>query len=130
MHVISSTETFSSLELDDFEVQPLPKEVDNRGYIYVVIDKAFPSHTKIGRTQSIKKRLMAYNADKPFPTTSLKIISAEFVNVNQVEKAILDKLYAATPPSTFSREWFDSAWAPMMEELIKEAESYFELTNA
>lgn len=123
---IIKEETFNKLDLDDYEIPPPPKYVETRGFMYVIKDSAFPDFVKIGRTQNVKKRLMQYNADKPYPTSELVCISREFEDVITVEKKILGNLYKKTPPSTFSREWFPIEFIGDCLHLIEEAEDYFE----
>lgn len=118
-------EPFSSIDIDDYDVPPLPKVEDNRGYIYIVVDTAFPNHFKMGRTICMKKRLMQYNSDKPFPTTKLYAISRMFTDANMVEKKILEKMYEVTPATTFSREWFALNHLGICVDLVKEAETHF-----
>ena len=89
MHICSPDSQFSEIDLDDYEVAPLPKEPDNRGYIYLLEDLAFPGFIKIGRTICMKKRLMQYNADRPYNTVQLIALTEEFHDANNVEKKML-----------------------------------------
>ncbi len=121
---------FLNVDVDQFEVAPLPKVTDNRGFIYLVEDTAFPGYVKIGRTINMKKRLAIYNSDKPFNTTRLIAISKEFTDVTYVEKKILEHMYAKTSPTTLSREWFESANAYLLKKLMSDAEQAFDLSIA
>ena len=127
MLLMDSASTFSLFELDDYVVEPLPKYVEKRGYIYVIRDKVFPDFIKIGRTSNISKRLMAYNTDKPYPTTELVCISEMFANVIEAEGKILERMYKETNPTTFKKEWFKVEYSQLCEDLIKEAEVTFPL---
>lgn len=97
----------------------------DKGYIYIVLDKAFPKHFKIGRTTDLSKRLSAYNADKPYPSTYVYVVSREFEEVSIVEKSIIKKLYQETPSTTFSKEWFLIDYLELAIDLIEEAEILF-----
>ena len=115
----------SRIDLELFAIEPLPKEEDKRGYIYVIQDSAFKGYLKIGRTQNIKKRLTQYNADKPYSSSYLVCISREFTDVHSVEKKILSYLYDHTSPTTLSREWFENQWLDTCIDLIEQAEKEF-----
>ncbi len=116
----------SKIDIADFTLEPLPKQVDNRGYIYVVYDSAYPDWIKVGKTVDPKKRLAAYNSDKPVKTASMQIISCQFDNVSLVEKAILRKMYEITAPSTASLEWFSFDYKQTIIDYIKVAENEFD----
>ena len=123
---INYEQTFSDIDLDEYEVPPAPKYIETRGYVYIIQDSVFPGFFKLGRTQSLKKRLMQYNSDKPFPTTSYICFSVMFSDAITVEEKILEKLYQETPPTTFSREWFTVNHLQRAQELIQQAEEYFQ----
>ncbi len=128
---INSIEAFKELDLGNFSVEPLvklPTPPDNRGFIYIVVDSAFPRHFKLGRTIDMKKRLMQYNSDKPYPTARVAVISDMFEDVVSVEKDILKYLYHSSPPTTFSREWFYLDLYDDATNIIKLAEDRL-LTN-
>lgn len=126
MIYIDQNQTFSDIDLDDYEVPPAPKFVETRGYIYIIQDSVFPGFFKLGRTQSLKKRLMQYNNDKPFPTASYINFSPMFLDAITVEEKILERMYLETPPTTFSREWFTLEHLERAQELIQQAEGHFE----
>jgi len=117
----------SDIDLDSCTVIPLPKYVDQRGFIYLVRSSAFPGFIKIGRTSDMNKRLTAYNSDTPYNAASLVLISECFMNVIEVERRILHYLYQNTTPTTYRKEWFDIGVMDMMVKCIKEAEGKFEL---
>jgi len=119
-------EVFTSNSIKDFVVEDLPKVVDTRGFIYIVQDSVFPNHFKIGRTCDMYKRLLAYNSDKPYPTTNLTHISKEFKDCVLVETKILEHLYSKTSPTTFKKEWFDIVHLGLAMDLIEKAEVHFE----
>ena len=120
------SQTFSDIDLDNYEVPAAPKYIECRGFIYIIQDSAFPGFFKLGRSQSLKKRLMQYNSDRPFPTVRYSVFSTMFADVHTVEEKILEKLYEETPPTTFSREWFTLAHIDRAIELIELAEKEFE----
>jgi len=127
MSVIFSDEPFVN-ELDTvYAVEPLPKEVDTRGYIYLVKDKVFPDFIKIGRTGNMHKRLAAYATDKPYPTTYLVCISGMFKDAVEVEARILAEMYKQAQPTTFRKEWFKLEHEQLCLDLIDAAEEHFEL---
>lgn len=113
------TEELSSFDLRDFTVQPL---VDRRGYLYILHDKAFPDYIKVGRTTDVRKRLIGYNSDKPFPTARMLYISKLFDDANDVERRILEYMYDNTPPTTLTREWFEIEYKEMIIEVIERIE--------
>lgn len=119
-------DTFISVDVGDFEVQPLHKVADTRGFIYLIKDNAFPDYIKIGRTINMKKRLAIYNSDRPYNTAVLIAISREFLNAAYAEMKILEHLYAHTSPTTLSREWFSNAHEELCLQLIEDAEGAFE----
>lgn len=125
MQKLTTAELFNHIEINDYVVEPLPKEIDKRGYIYIVVDKVFPDFIKIGRTINLKKRLVAYNSDKPYPTTIPHYVSNLFKDAHFVESKILEYLYSQTSPTTFSKEWFKKDTLPLCIELVKEAEDFF-----
>ena len=125
METVDTTQTFSNVDIDVYEVQPLPKVVDNRGFMYIIEDSAYPGYIKIGRTINLKKRMAMYNADKPFKSSRLVTVSREFEDAVLVEKRILEHLYKHTSPTTLSREWFHSEHVDLCTQLIEEAEDYF-----
>ena len=127
IQLIIGEDEFSQVNISELSLEPLPKVVDTRGFMYIVRDSAFPGWLKIGRTVDPKKRLQAYNSDKPFPTTKYEIISECFSNVIEVERVILEKMYELTPPSTSSKEWFKSEFQSDMVRLIELAEEKYDV---
>lgn len=116
---------FSKINISDLSLDALPKVVDTRGYIYIVRDSVFPDWVKVGRTVDPKKRLMAYNSDKPFPTARYVNMSKCFADVIEVERVILEKMYEIASPSTASREWFEIEHLKGLQELILLAEDNY-----
>lgn len=127
MQVKSTTEKFNTINIDELEVPAAPKYVETRGFIYIVLDAAFPDYFKIGRTINMKRRLAAYNDDKPFPTTALYAITEMFKDCDEVERAILERMYKKARPTTLSREWFEMDHLEFALTLMREAEVYFVL---
>jgi len=125
MEQVDQDKTFNNVDIEDYEVPPLVKEVDARGYIYILADTAFPGYIKVGRTINMKKRLAMYNADKPFKTSKLIAISRMFEDAIHAEKKILEYLYNNTSPTTLSREWFEAENTNICLRLILDAESTF-----
>ena len=125
MEFFDTQDLFTLQSTTDFTVEPAPKYIEQRGYIYLLRDKVFPDHIKIGRTSNLQKRLAAYNADKPYPTTSVICISRLFENAIFAEKKILEYLYENTEPTTFTKEWFESCHKDLCIKLITEAEKTF-----
>ena len=123
---IDTEEKFNDFDIKNYIVPAKPKEIDVRGYMYIVIDSKFPEHIKIGKTIDMGKRLLGYNSDKPYPTTSLVMISKLFKDVATVEKKILEQMYKNTQPTTSKKEWFEIKHESLMIELIDEAEEYFD----
>ena len=127
MSVIFTDEPFANNLDTVYIVEPLPKETDTRGYIYLVKDKVFPEFIKIGRTGNMHKRLAAYAVDKPYPTTYLVCISGMFKNVIEVEQRILAEIYKIAQPTTFRKEWFKLEHEQLCLDLINAAEDHFDL---
>ena len=113
------TEELSDFNLRDYVV---PSYVDRRGYMYILFDRVFPDFIKVGRTSDVRKRLMGYNSDKPFPTARMLYISKLFEDVNDTERKILEYMYDNTAPSTLSREWFEIEHKQMIIDIIEKAE--------
>lgn len=130
MHIINFDNPFSLVDASPYIVPPLPKIVDNRGYIYILSDTTFWEYFKIGRTTDMHKRLQAYNTDKPYKTTFLHAISTPFHNAVDVEAKIIKAMYKVTSPTTFSKEWFEISHLPQAIALIQEAEKIFQLMES
>ena len=90
--------------------------------MYILFDRVFPDFIKVGRTSDVRKRLMGYNSDKPFPTARMLYISKLFEDVNDTERKILEYMYDNTAPSTLSREWFEIEHKKMIIDIIEKAE--------
>lgn len=114
--------SLNTIRLDQFELPVFEKPVDKRGYMYIVKDEAYPEFIKIGRTNDLKKRLVAYNSDKPYNSASYHAVSGPYVDVVETEAMILEKLYEVIQPSTFRKEWFAIGHKSTLEEWIKVAE--------
>jgi hypothetical protein len=112
----------SDFNLSDYSVEPLEKYVDRRGYMYILFDYKFPEHIKVGRSSDCKKRLYAYNTDKPYPTSKYLYISEMFDNVIEVERRILSFMYDNTSPTTASKEWFEIEHKEKIIHIIEKAE--------
>lgn len=122
MIVMNETWIFDDFDMGEYAID---KYVESRGWIYLVQDDAFQGFVKIGRTSNMYKRLLDYNADKPFPTTKVHSMSERFDDVIHVEKKILEYLYREIQPTTFRKEWFEDKYLSMIIDTIKEAEVYF-----
>jgi hypothetical protein len=120
------TTSFPSIDLEDFIIEPLPKIIDNRGYLYIGIDSAYPDYIKIGRTGDLSKRLTQYNSDKPFPTFTYITISRLYKDCHYVEKKILEALYGVARPTTLKYEWFEKSILDIANNFLLEAEDVFE----
>lgn len=116
---------FSKLNISTLSLEPLPK--DARGYIYIVQDSVYPDWVKVGRTVDPKKRLAAYNSDKPFPTAKYTYMSGAFVDVIEAERVILEMVYDISAPSTASKEWFPVTLLEDIVGVVESAEAKFEL---
>lgn len=127
MQIIDDDDSFSLVDVSPFVVPPLPKVVDNRGYLYILTDTAFEGYFKIGRTIDMHKRLQAYNADKPFKTTFVYAISIPFHDAVEVESKVIKAMYKVTSPTTFSREWFLIEHLEQAVVFIQQAEATFKL---
>lgn len=128
MIVQDNTDRFPAVDLARLTIPTMPPPPkDLRGYIYIVLDSAFPEHFKIGKTADMQKRLAAYNTDKPFKTTRVYCISSLFTDVHTVETKILNVLYSNTKPTTFSKEWFEIEYLDFAKDIIEEAEGRFDL---
>lgn len=114
---------YAPLDLKEFVI---PKYVEKRGYIYILIDSAYPEHMKVGRTADVSKRLEAYNAHKPYPTAEMTWISKEFIDVIKVEEILLKYLYQEISPTTFRKEWFEIKHMHNIFSLVQEMESKLE----
>lgn len=112
-------EELKDFDLNEFEV---PKEIERRGYMYILKDSAFPGYVKVGRSTSVQKRLYAYNADKPFKTARMIQVSSLFSNAYDTEKKVLDYLYSVTEPTTLSKEWFLDKYENTIRNVIEKLE--------
>jgi hypothetical protein len=104
----------------------MKRVLDERGFIYIVLDSVFPDYVKMGKTKDMKKRIAMYNTDKPFPTTKLHFISREFVDCKKVEEAIKVTIYDSISPTTLKQEWFEIKHLDYIKGLITEAEDIYE----
>jgi len=93
-------------EYDVPAIPPPPKQVDTRGYLYLLVDSAYPEYIKIGKTASPRKRLQTYNSDRPIATCRFINISELFLNCTTVEKVILTQVHLDIQPIGKSTEWF------------------------
>lgn len=120
---VPETSELSNFDIREYKTPPLDKYVDRRGYIYILHDEIFPEYIKVGRTQDCHKRLIQYNADKPYPTAKMLYISKMFENVNDIERRILTYMYDNTSPTTLSKEWFEIGNKDMLIKIITKAEN-------
>lgn len=111
------------LEHVDLNEYSLEKDVDRRGFMYILYDEIFPDYIKVGRTSDVQKRLLGYNSDKPYRTARMLYVSSLFTDQNQTEKAVLDYLYSVTQPTTLSREWFMYEHINTIKETIEKLEA-------
>ena len=110
----------------DLKLFCIPKYTERRGFLYILIDDAFPGHMKVGRTADVTKRLEAYNAHKPYPTAEMAWISKGFIDVIKVEEILLKHLYSEIQPTTFRKEWFEIEHLSMILGLVQEIEDKLE----
>ena len=125
MKTFDPKEVFPEDRIQDFLVDPVPRYIEKRGWIYIILDSVYPDHLKIGRTSDLGKRLTNYNTLKPFPTASVLCISGPYPDVILVETKILDYLYTNTRPTTFKKEWFEIQHKKLCITTIEEAERVF-----
>ena len=117
-------EKFDDIWIEEFKI---PTWKDRRGYIYLLVDSVFPDFVKVGTTRDLRKRLVSYNSDKPYPSSRFIAVAKPFVNAYEVEKRILDLLYNNTQPTTFKKEWFLVEHKDYIKMLMEAAEEHFEL---
>lgn len=107
----------------DFQVRQYAVDPDNRGYLYVVVDKTAPEFIKVGRTNNLHKRMLAYNADRPYPSVHLLAVSELFLDAKEVEVAILDYMKSITNGTVGKLEWFGVERLDAILELIAHYEN-------
>lgn len=112
----------SDFNIKNFEIPPLEKYVDRRGYIYILYNEVFPNYIKVGRTGNLHKRLVQYNSDAPFPTAKMLYISEMFEDVHEIERRILQYMYSHTQPTTLSKEWFEIQHKDTIIDIVEKAE--------
>ena len=122
MIIVPETGELADFNIADYNVPPLEKYTDRRGYIYILFDSNFPDYIKVGRTSDCKKRLVGYNSDKPFPTAKMLMISKMFDDVHEVERRILAFMYDHTQATTLSKEWFEIKHKEKLIKIIEKAE--------
>ena len=105
--------------MEDFDISPKPED---KGFLYIVMDTAYPEFFKVGKTTSMSKRLSGYNSDKPYPSAYLYAISREFIQHSDAEAKVLQYLYANTNPTTFRREWFNIEYLELAMRALEAAE--------
>jgi hypothetical protein len=119
---VPNTESLTEFNISDFVAPPLEKYTDRRGYIYIIVDSKFPEYIKVGRTSDCKRRLTAYNSDKPFPTCRMLFISKLFEDCHEIERRILAYMYDNTRPTTLTKEWFGIEHKDQLTLIIAKAE--------
>jgi len=107
---------------EDFVLPLFIKEIDKRGFMYIVQDSVYLEVFKIGRTVDLHKRLLSYNSDKPFKTAAYSYISMPFQDVCKVESIILAQMYKVTNPTSLTKEWFFIEHLSMAKDWIERAE--------
>jgi len=117
----------NSVNTDNYILPALKKQVDKRGFMYIVKDSAYPEVFKIGMTGNPKNRLSSYNKDKPFKTAAYILISLPFLDVRSVEAIILEQLYKETNPTSLTKEWFFMEHFDRAKYWIDQAEKKAEL---
>lgn len=120
---VPEPEELAEFDLRSYKIPPLEKYIDRRGHLYILYDSAYPEYIKVGRTQDLHKRLVQYNADKPYPTAKMLYVSKMFENVNEMERRILSYMYDNTPPTTLTKEWFFSEHKEKIIKIIEKAEN-------
>lgn len=119
---IPESSELSEFDLRNYEIPPLEKYVDRRGYMYILYNEVFPEYIKVGRTGNLHKRLAQYNSDAPYPTAKMLFISEMFEDVNEIERRVLAFMYDHTPPTTLSKEWFEIEHKDKLIHIIEKAE--------
>jgi len=122
MIIVPDSAELADFNLADYAVPPLDKNSDNRGFMYILYDSMYPNYIKVGRTCNCRKRLVQYNADKPFPTAKMQYVSNMFTDVNDVERKILQYMYDNTAPTTLTKEWFEIEHKQRILCIIEKAE--------
>ena len=112
-----------SVKTEKYTLKPFEPIKDERGFIYILIDTAYPDVFKVGMTSNLKQRLNKYNSDKPFKTAKYLFISKPFTNVKEVESIILDQLYSKTNPTSLTKEWFYMEHIERAKSWISRAEN-------
>lgn len=96
MFKVPDPKELTDFDIRNYEVPPLDRYVDRRGFMYILYDEMFPEYIKVGRTSNVFRRLVGYNSDKPFPTAKMLYISKIFENSKETERKILDYMYSVT----------------------------------
>lgn len=130
MVMISELVLDNQFDPDSWTVPVLPKERDNRGFIYVVQDLRYPKLIKIGKTQDFVKRVKQYNNDRPYEDVVPIICTRLLSNCDHIEKVILNDLIRNFDSVGKSNEWFpDSAMERIYEMLDNERDISYTLFN-
>jgi hypothetical protein len=130
MVMISEMVLDSQFDPEEWTVPVLPKERDNRGFIYVVQDLKYPNLIKIGKTQDFVKRVKQYNNDRPYEDVVPIICTRLLHNCDHIEKIIINDLVRNFSSVGKSQEWFpDSAMERIYEMLDNERDISYTLFN-
>jgi len=118
---------FPLSDLEDFKITEynIPKYIETRGFIYIMVNKHYPELFKVGRTIGIKNRFNSYNANQPEPDTELLLVSDLFNDCHYIEKKILDALKDLSGESDYNAEWFNKQYLKICITFITEAEKKF-----
>ncbi len=106
---------------------PIIKYVERRGFLYIVLDTAYPEWCKIGKTVNLASRLTGYNKDRPIATAFFSVVSLPFKDATSVESIILEQMYKTINSSSKSKEWFDIKHYTTLVDWIRRAERESEI---
>ena len=94
----------------------------SEGYMYVLVDSAFPEYIKIGYTTNPENRVRDYNKARPLDTCMYVYVSALLDNILKIEKNILIGMSMFTRPTPGRKEWFPIEYKEKLIAKIKVAE--------
>lgn len=108
--------------LKNYKLPEFEKVIDRRGFLYIILDRAYPEWCKIGRTNNLISRLTDYNKNRPIKTAYYSVVSEAFMDVVSVEAVVLEQLYVELQPSARACEWFAIEHYDLLIFWIKRAE--------
>ena len=108
----------------------LVKYIECRGFIYLLINLAYPEYIKIGRTFSLKNRMRQYSKHLPKTDIFLVAYTEAFVDVKTVEDRIVEKLDHKYTSIRWKKEWYPIEAKDDCLQLMQSAEKYFSLCKS